>query len=172
MDPIVSLYLFFDLKEVSLESSLGVIGDASGEYLCNLVWSPAGTTAVHHVCLLTLLSCVLFDGHQVGQVITPPKTTKKKLNLISILDRLLSQRGLLSQRLIKSYSTDVTEISPYLFRIDLYLGLLVVLRKRDYLVANVLFLLLKGFGSPCDEIIEVKKMLKFCLLIQSIRRHN
>lgn len=88
------------------------------------MWSPTGTTAVHHVCLLMLLSSVLFGAHQVGQVIISLKTTKKKkLNIISIVDRLLSQRGLLSQRLIKSYSTDVTEISRYLFRIDLYLGL-------------------------------------------------
>lgn len=71
------------------------------------VWSRAGTTAVRPVCLLMLLSCVLFDAHKVGEVIIPIKTAKKTPkkhhnkktpNIISILDRLHSQRSLLSQR--------------------------------------------------------------------------
>lgn len=53
---------------------------------------------MHHVavCLLMPIACLLFDAHMVGEVIIPIKTTKKKkkLKIISVLDRLLSQKSL------------------------------------------------------------------------------
>lgn len=52
----------------------------SNEYVCNLVWSRAGTTAVHHVavCLLMPAACVLFDAHMVGEVTNSDQHYKKK----------------------------------------------------------------------------------------------
>lgn len=70
----------------------------SHECVCNMVRLCAGTAAMHHVavCLLMPIACLLFDAHMVGEVIIPIKTTKKKkkLKIISVLDRLLSQKSL------------------------------------------------------------------------------